>query len=94
MIRSRTRCGHDPGIRRGFIYQRRDRSAPTEVARQVGGGDAVEAPHPFLRTAVIGVDIVDVELRRARGRQHAGLDPGAPGKSTDCLAAIAAPLRW
>ena len=82
-----------------MIYQRRDRSAPTEVARQVGGGDAVEAPHPFLRTAVIGVDSVDGELRRARfwrsrGRQHVGLDPGAPGKSTDCLAGIAAPIRW
>ena len=37
---------------------------PTEIIGQVLGGDAVEAVEPLLKTAVISVDVVDVQVRR------------------------------
>ena len=42
--------------------------APAEVAWQVLGGDAVEAIEPLLEASVIGVDVVDVQVRRLGSR--------------------------
>ena len=57
-------------------------------------GDAVEAVEPLLETAVIGVDVVDVQVRRRGGRlsrRRHGVEgnPGSTGESGDRLAAIA-----
>ena len=46
-------------------------ASPAQVVWQVPGGDAVEAVEPLLKTAVIGVDVVDVQVRR-RGRRLPG----------------------
>ena len=35
--------------------------APPEIVGQVFGRDAVETRHPALETAVVGVDVLDVE---------------------------------
>jgi hypothetical protein len=45
-----------------------ERAAPAEIVGQVLGGDAVEAIEPLLEAAVIGVDVVDGEVRRRGGR--------------------------
>ena len=37
-----------------------DHAAPAEVARQVLRGDALEAHHPALEAALVGVDVLDV----------------------------------
>ena len=37
-----------------------DHAAPAEVARQVLRGDALEAGHPALEAALVGVDVLDV----------------------------------
>ena len=69
-------------------------SAPAEVAWQVFGGDAVEAVEPLLEAAVVGVDIVDVEVGRLgswlarRGRGVEG-NAGAAGEAGDRQAAVA-----
>ena len=39
-----------------------------KILGQVLGGDAVEAAKPLLEAAVIGVDVVDVQMRRLTGR--------------------------
>ena len=39
-------------------------AAPAKIVGQVLGGDAVEAIEPLLEAAVIGIDVVDVEVRR------------------------------
>ena len=59
----------------------------------------MEAPHPLLQPAVIGVHIVDVEIGRLRlGRAGCGqdmeLDPGAPSECGDRRASIAAQFGW
>ena len=43
-------------------------AAPAEVAWQVLGGDAVETVDPLLEAAVVGVDIVDVQVGRRGSR--------------------------
>ena len=67
---------------------------PTEIVGQVLGGDAVEAAKPLLEAAVIGVDVVDVQMRRLTGRlsrRRHGVEgnPGSAGESGDRLAAVA-----
>jgi hypothetical protein len=39
---------------------------PAEIVGQVLGGDAVEAVEPLLEATVVGVDVVDVQVRRLR----------------------------
>ena len=69
-------------------------AAPAEVAWQVLGGDAVEAIEPLLEAAVIGVDVVDVQVRRLgswlsrRGHSVEG-NAGSAGEGCQRLAAIA-----
>ena len=70
---------------------------PAEVVRQVLRGDAVEAAQPFLQPAVVGVDVVEMIVRRlagwlARLRQDVRGDPGAFGKGDYRRAAVAAKL--
>ena len=44
-----------------------DGSSPAEIVWQIGCCDAVEAAHPFLEATVVGVDIVDMQVRRLGG---------------------------
>jgi hypothetical protein len=37
-----------------------DHAAPAEVARQILRGDALEARHPALEAALVGVDVLDL----------------------------------
>ena len=64
----------DPAWRFEFVAPGFESAPPTEIIGQVLGGDAVEAVEPLLETAVIGVDVVDVQVRR-RG-------DGFPGDGT------------
>ena len=69
-------------------------ASPSEVAWQVLGGDAVEAGEPLLEAAVVGVDVIDVEVRRlggwlSRGRHGVERNPGSAGESGNRLAAVA-----
>ena len=68
---------HDPGVRDRVCLEGLDRSPPAQIAREVLGGDAMEAPHPLLQPAVVGVHVVDMEiwrlwLRRAGVRARHG----------------------
>ena len=69
---------HDPSLRRHGGRESLHRSSPTQVGRKVLGGYAVEAPEPFLQSAMVGVHVVDVIflmlfwLRIARRGQQRG----------------------
>jgi hypothetical protein len=69
-------------------------AAPSQVVGQVICGDAVEAGEPLLQAAVVGVDIVDVQMRRFGGwlswREH-GVErnTGSAGEGGDRPSAIA-----
>ena len=57
-------------------------------------GDAVEAVEPLLETAVVGVDVVDVQVRRggcwlSRRRDDVEGNAGSAGESGDRLSAVA-----
>jgi hypothetical protein len=86
----------DPGLWRERATPAFEGAPPTEIIGQVLGGDAVEAVEPLLKTAVIGVDVVDVRLR-CRGCRLAFPapawaeegTPGSAGESGDRLPAIA-----
>ena len=59
----------------------------------------MEAPHPLLQPAVVGVHVVDVEIWRLRlwragCGQDMELDPGAPSEGGDRRASIAAQFGW
>ena len=41
---------------------------PAEIVGEVFGGDAVEARQPLLEAAMVGVDVIDVQVRRRGGR--------------------------
>lgn len=69
-------------------------AAPAEIIGQVLGGDAVEAAEPLLEAAVIGVDVVDVQMGRLGGRfarRGDGVkgDAGFAGEGGDRPAAVA-----
>src|SRR5271156_194001 len=89
---------HDPGLRRHGGRESLHRSSPTQVGRKVLGGDAVEAPEPFLQSAMVGVHVVDVIFRRLRLRiarrgQNVDIELGAPRERCDGRSAIAAKVR-
>ena len=58
LIRSHANGAEDPVLRVGLVSPCFQGSSPTQVVGQAFGGDAVEAAHPFLEAAVIGVDVV------------------------------------
>ena len=53
-------------------------ASPYEVVGEVFGGDAAEASDPLLEAAVVGVDVVDVQMRRFR-RRLSGRRDGVKG---------------
>src|SRR4051812_7505421 len=53
--------GQEPGSRGTWLGRPLERSSPTEIVRQVARRDAVEAAHPALQPAVVGVHVLDVE---------------------------------
>src|SRR3954449_10601951 len=53
--------GQEPGSRGAWLGRPLERSSPTEIVRQVARRDAVEAAHPALQPAVVGVHVLDVE---------------------------------
>ena len=88
----------DPGFCGGGRAEGLHCSAPAEVGRKVFGGDAVEAPEPFLQSAMVGVHVVDVifwrlRLRIARRGQNVDIEFGAPRERCDGRSAIAAKVR-
>ena len=89
---------HDPGFRGEGGAQGLHRSAPAQVVRKVLGGDAVEAPEPFLQSAMVDVHVVDVIFRRlglriARRGQDMDIELGAPRERRDGRSSIAAKVR-
>jgi hypothetical protein len=84
----------DPGLRRKLVSPGFEGAAPSEVVGQVLGRDAVEAVEPLLEAAVVGVDVVDVQMRRFRGwlsRRRHGVErnPGPAGEGGDRPPAVA-----
>src|ERR1700729_3896494 len=84
----------DPAWGFEFVAPGFESAPPTEIIGQVLGGDAVEAVEPLLQTAVIGVDVVDVQVRRggcrfSRRRHDVEGNPGSAGESGDRFPAIA-----
>ncbi len=70
---------------------------PTQVGRKIFGGDAVEASHPLFEASVVGVDVVNMELRFfglgvAGRRQDMDFELGPLGESGDGLSAVAAEI--
>src|SRR5271169_3782953 len=68
-------------------------AAPSEIIGQGLGCDAVEAGAPLLEAAVVGVDVVDVQMGRFRGwlsrRDHrVERNPGSAGEGGDWPAAV------
>jgi len=77
--------------------ERFDGPAPTKVVTKILGGDTVEWTQPFLQTAMVAVDVVEMEIRRFRSRatgcrQNTAGDLGLAGEADDRLATIAAEL--
>ena len=97
LIRPQTDSPEDHGGRCSVLAQRFQGPAPAKIIRQVFGGDAMEAAQPLFQAAVVGIDVVEVKIRRlwvglARHRQDVSRDPSPPRKSNDRRAAIAAEL--
>src|ERR1700688_3781068 len=74
------------------------RSVPTEVAREILGGDAVESSEPFLQAPLISVHMVDVIFRRlrlwtARRGHSVNLEPSASREGGDGRTAVAPEIR-
>ena len=42
--------------------------APAEIVIKIRGGDAMEWPQPFLQSAVVTIDVVDMKVRCFRPR--------------------------
>jgi hypothetical protein len=81
----------------GVVAKRLDDPAPAEVMVKIIRGDAVEWTQPYLQTAMVAVDIVDVETGGFRSgatwfRQDAAGDFRLAGEADDRLAAIATEL--
>src|SRR4051794_41292438 len=74
-------CSEEPGFRGTWFGGPLERSSPTEIVRQVARRDAVEAAHPALQPAVVGVHVLDVEGAVAHPN---------PGRDIDRLVADAA----
>src|SRR5690348_16011320 len=53
--------GQEPGSRGTWRGRPLQGPSPAEIVRQVARRDAVEAPHPALQPAVVGVHVLDVE---------------------------------
>ena len=68
MIWAVSDCALDPALRRGLIAPGFESAPPAEIVGQVLGGDAVEAVEPLLEAAVVGVDVIDVQVRGFEGR--------------------------
>jgi hypothetical protein len=74
-------------------------ASPAEIVGQVLGRDAVEAAEPLLKAAVIGVVVVDVQMRRLGGRfarRGHGVegDAGSAGEGGDRPAAVENQNMW
>jgi hypothetical protein len=84
----------DPVERQGVVSPGFEGSSPSEVVRQVLRGDAVEAVEPLLQAAVVGVDVIDVQMRRlgrrlSRRRHGVEGNAGPAGEAGDWKAAVA-----
>src|SRR3954471_4332433 len=53
--------GQEPGFRGTWLERPLQGPSPAEIVRQVARRDAVEAAHPALQPAVVGVHVLDVE---------------------------------
>src|SRR3954447_13647437 len=53
--------GQEPGSRGTRLGRPLERSSPAEIVWEITRGDAVEAAHPALQPAVVGVHVLDVE---------------------------------
>src|SRR4051794_322539 len=73
--------GQEPSSRGTWLGRPLERSSPAEIVRQVARRDAVEAAHPALQPAVVGVHVLDVEGAVAHPN---------PGRDIDRLVADAA----
>src|ERR687884_464117 len=78
-------CGEEPGFRGTWLGRPLQGPSPAEIVRQVARRDAVEAAHPALQPAVVGVHVLDVEGALAHpdaGREVERLVAGArpPGR--------------
>src|SRR4051812_13826463 len=65
-------CAEQPIGWLGIIPPDFDGSSPSEVMVEVFGRDAMERTQPFLKAAVIAVDVVDVEVGCLRPRPTGG----------------------
>src|SRR3954466_6614972 len=65
-------CAEQPIGWLGIIPPDFDGSSPSEGMVEVFGRDAMERTQPFLKAAVIAVDVVDVEVGCLRPRPTGG----------------------
>src|SRR3954454_5994396 len=77
----RPTCSENPVFQAPWFGVPLKRSSPAEIVRQVARRDAVEAAHPALQPAVVGVHVLDVEGAVAHPN---------PGRDIDRLVADAA----
>src|SRR5690242_20875160 len=57
----RSYSGQEPGSRGTRLERPLQGPSPAEIVRQVARRDALEAAHPALQPAVVGVHVLDVE---------------------------------
>ena len=94
MIGAISDSAFDPVWRVKLVTPGFEGTSPGEIVGQVLGGDAVETRQPLLETAVVGVDVIDVQMRRLgdrfarRGHGVEG-DAGSAGEGGDRPAAVA-----
>src|SRR5271170_6349318 len=98
LIWSHSRGSHDPGFGSRGGSESFDRSAPAQIAREVLGGDAVEAPDPFFESAILVVHVVDVMFWRLWlwvfwSGQHVEFESGASRERGNGRPSIATKVR-
>src|SRR4051812_22439596 len=90
-------CGAEPALLFAVLAERFEAAAPSQIAVEILRCDTMERPQPFLQAAMVGVDVVDMQVGRFRSRttrlwQNATGDRLPAGEADDRLAAVAAEL--
>src|SRR5271166_2457421 len=97
LIWSQPDSAEDHRLWRDLLAQCLQGPTPAKIVRQVFRRDAMEATQPFFQPAMVGIDVVEMEIRRlgvwfTRHRQDMGWDRSPPRKGNDRGAAITTEL--
>src|SRR3954468_17138461 len=92
-----SQCGAEPALLFAVLAERFEAAAPSQIAVEILCCDTMERAQPFLQAAMVGIDVVDMQVGRFRSRttrlwQNTTGDRLPAGEADDRLAAVAAEL--